>query len=379
MAGCISAAFSSCRTIPTAAPEGIAWSADGRELAIQLLAVDNKDRWIASVDFANYSLVPQHRLSDPAWVNWTFNEMGWLNDGRTLWYESEESGFAHLYTKAPHAAARALTQGRFEVSEPALSMDGRWFYVLSNAQSPDSYDVYRVASGGGELQRVTRLQGVEKFALDPAGRQILATHSAPYIPAQLALLMADGSGGARELLDTRTEEYKALSWLQPEFVQIPSTHFAGVIRAKVYRDASAAAQAKRPAVIFIHGAGYMQNVHRHYPYYFREQMFNSWLARQGYVVLDMDYRASAGYGRDWRTAIYRQMGHPELEDLLDGKKWLVQQAAADPKRVGLYGGSYGGFMTLMALFRAPGELPREPHCGPSRTGCSTRTIIRRPF
>jgi dipeptidyl aminopeptidase/acylaminoacyl peptidase len=78
--------------------------------------------------------------------------------------------------------------------------------------------------------------------------------------------------------------------------------------------------------------------------------------QHGYVVLDLDYRASEGYGRDWRTAIYRQMGHPELEDLLDGKKWLAEHAAVDPARVGVYGGSYGGFMTLMALFRAPGEF-----------------------
>jgi dipeptidyl aminopeptidase/acylaminoacyl peptidase len=109
-------------------------------------------------------------------------------------------------------------------------------------------------------------------------------------------------------------------------------------------------------VIFIHGAGYLQNVHLRYPYYFREQLFNNLLVQNGYVVLDIDYRASAGYGRDWRAAIYRQMGHPEIDDLLDGKKWLAEQAAVDPQRVGLYGGSYGGFMTLMALFRAPGEF-----------------------
>jgi len=110
------------------------------------------------------------------------------------------------------------------------------------------------------------------------------------------------------------------------------------------------------AVVFVHGAGYLQNVHLRYPYYFREQMFNNLLVQHGYVVIDMDYRASQGYGRDWRTAIYRQMGHPELEDLLDGKRWLVANAAADPARFGVYGGSYGGFMTLMALFRAPGEF-----------------------
>jgi dipeptidyl aminopeptidase/acylaminoacyl peptidase len=341
---------------PDGSAGGIVWSRDGKALAIQLLSMDNKDRWIASVDFAKYALVPQHRLSDSAWINWVFNEFGWLTDNRTLWYESEESGYAHLYTKAPNAEARALTQGRYEVSDPALSADGRWFYVLSNAQAPYSSDVYRVPSGGGKLQRVTQLQGLEKFALDQRSKDLLVTHSTPYVRAQLAVLKADGSDAARELTDTRTADYKSISWSEPEIVKIPSTHFNGVIYAKVYRGAADTSPARRPAVIFIHGAGYLQNVHLRYPYYFREQMFNSWLVQKGYVVLDLDYRASAGYGRDWRTAIYRQMGHPELEDLLDGKKWLAEQASVDPKRVGVYGGSYGGFMTLMALFRAPGEF-----------------------
>ena len=341
---------------PDGGAGGIVWSRDGKALAIQLLSMDNKDRWIATVDFAKYALVPQHRLSDPAWINWTFNEFGWLRDNRTLWYLSEESGYAHLYTKAPNAEPRALTQGRFEVSEPALSADGRWFYVLSNAQAPYSYDVYRVPSDGGRLQQITQLRGLESFALNERGKDLLVTHSTPYVRAQLAVLKADGSDAARELTDTRTADYKSVSWSEPEIVKIPSTHFNGVIYAKVYRGAAEATPAKRPAVIFIHGAGYLQNVHLRYPYYFREQMFNSWLVQNGYVVLDLDYRASAGYGRDWRTAIYRQMGHPELEDLLDSKKWLAEQASADPKRVGIYGGSYGGFMTLMALFRAPGEF-----------------------
>jgi dipeptidyl aminopeptidase/acylaminoacyl peptidase len=334
---------------------GISWSRDGEALAIQFVSIDNKDRWIATVDLAKFALIPQHRLTDPAWIGWTFNDFGWLSDSRTLWYQSEESGFAHLYTKTPNAAARALTAGRFEVSEPVLSEGGRWFYVLSNLTAPYSYDVYRVPSSGGKLQRVTGLGGVEKFALDRTGKQLLVKHSSPYISAQIAVIRADGAGAARELTDTRTAEYKALSWVSPEIVKVPSTHFEGVIYAKLYRPAETPA-AKRPAVIFIHGAGYLQNVHLRYPYYFREQLFNNLLVQNGYVVLDMDYRASAGYGRDWRAAIYRQMGHPEIDDLLDGKKWLAEQTAVDPQRVGLYGGSYGGFMTLMALFRAPGEF-----------------------
>ena len=108
--------------------------------------------------------------------------------------------------------------------------------------------------------------------------------------------------------------------------------------------------------MFVHGAGYLQNVHAKYPNYFREQMFHQLLVERGYVVLDLDYRGSEGYGRDWRTAIYRQMGHPELEDYLDGLDWVVAQHQGDADRAGIYGGSYGGFMTFMALFRSPGTF-----------------------
>jgi dipeptidyl aminopeptidase/acylaminoacyl peptidase len=334
---------------------GIQWSADGRSLAIQLLSIDNKDRWLVTVDFSNFSLLTQHRLTDAAWINDRSNEFGWLNDDRTLWYMSEESGFAHLYTKALSGAAHALTSGSFEISDPVLSPDGRWFYMQSNATAPYSYDVYRVPSKGGALQRATHLQGVERFALSPDGRQLLLQHSSPNMRAQLALQSADGSGSARELTDTRTAEYKAMHWIDPPIVQIPSTHFNGAIYAKIYR-AAPGASAHHPAVIFVHGAGYLQDVSLRYSYYFREQMFNNLLTQQGYTVISLDYRASLGYGRDWRTAIYRQMGFPELEDMLDTKKWLVDHEQVDPTRVGVYGGSYGGFMTLMALFRAPGEF-----------------------
>jgi dipeptidyl aminopeptidase/acylaminoacyl peptidase len=339
---------------------GFQWSANGHSLAIQLLSVDNKDRWLVSVDFANYSLLTQHRLTDAAWINEQFNEFGWLNDDHTLWYLSEESGFSHLYAKDLSGNPRALTRGQFEVSNPVLSPDGRWLYVQSNATAPYSYDVYRLPSRGGAMQRASHMQGVERFALSPNGQQLLIQHSSPYIRSQIAAQNADGSAAARDLTDTRTDEYKSMRWIDPQIVQIPSTHFNGAIFAKVYRAADSAAAhrsaALRPAVIFVHGAGYLQDVTLRFSYYFREEMFNNLLAQRGYTVLALDYRASAGYGRDWRTAIYRQMGFPELEDMLDAKKWLVEQAGADPKRVGVYGGSYGGFMTLMALFRAPGEF-----------------------
>ncbi len=332
---------------------GIQWSDDGRQLAIQIRAIDNKDRWIASVDLAKATLDNQHRLTDPAWINWNFNDFGWLPDNRTLWYLSEESGYSQLYTRVPGARARQLTRGEFEVSSPQLAPDGQWFYVRANVQAPYSYDVYRIAPAGGELARVTSLKAVEAFELSPDGRQLAVQYSAPYTPTQLALAPADGGAAARTLTDTRTAEYKAMQWPALEIVQVPSSHTRQPIYAKLYKPRNFDPARKHPAVLFVHGAGYLQNVHLGFPNYFREQMFHNMLTDQGYVVLDMDYRASEGYGRDWRTAIYRNMGHPELEDLIDGVDWLEKHAGADPQRVGLYGGSYGGFMALMAVFRAP--------------------------
>ena len=336
---------------------GIVWSRDGSNVAVALRSVDNKDRWIASIDFASHALVPQHRLTDAAWINWSFNEMGWENDNRTLWYQSEESGYAQLYARTlGDDRAHALTHGKFEVGQPVLDDDGKFFYVRANVQAPYAYDVYRVPVAGGELQRLSELKGVERFVLSGDGKQVLITHSSSYIPAQISVITADGSGGARPLTDTRTAAYKQLQWILPQIVEVPSSHTKQPIYAKFYKPADFDISKKYPAVFFVHGAGYTQNVHSAFPYYFREQMFHNLLTQHGYVVLDMDYRASEGYGRDWRTAIYRQMGHPELEDLLDGKAWLVKNQSVDPNRIGLYGGSYGGFMTLMALFRAPDDF-----------------------
>jgi dipeptidyl aminopeptidase/acylaminoacyl peptidase len=103
----------------------------------------------------------------------------------------------------------------------------------------------------------------------------------------------------------------------------------------------------------VHGAGYLQNVHEWWSTYYREYQFHHLLAQKGYVVLDVDYRASAGYGRDWRTAIYRHMGGRDLEDFVDASRWLTATQGIPGDRIGIYGGSYGGFITLMALFTRP--------------------------
>src|SRR5262249_38210510 len=109
-----------------------------------------------------------------------------------------------------------------------------------------------------------------------------------------------------------------------------------------------------PGGVFVHGAGYTQNVALKWsPNYYREYMFHHLLMEHGFIVIDVDYRGSAGYGRDWRVAIYGHMGGKDLDDIVDAAKYLASDHGADAKKIGVYGGSYGGFITLMAMFTQP--------------------------
>jgi dipeptidyl aminopeptidase/acylaminoacyl peptidase len=329
----------------------IHWSDDGRHAAVLVRAVDNKDRWLTEVDLTGAKLQTRHRLSDPAWTNWNFNEFGWLADG-SLWFLSEQSGYSHLYV-SDGGAPRALTSGKWEVSSPQLAPDGKTFYFTCNQKWPGDYEVCAVDRNGGRVREVTALDGVNDFTLSPDGTKLLVRHSDSYTPPQLAVVNANGDGVV-QLTDTRKPEFKNRTWIEPEYVQVPSKHGAGTIWGKYYGPANIEPGRKYPIVMFVHGAGYLQNVSDQYPNYFREQMFHNLLVQQGYVVLDLDYRASSGYGRNWRTDIYRKMGTPELEDYLDGLDWLVANKQGDRDHAGIYGGSYGGFMTFMALFKKPG-------------------------
>jgi dipeptidyl aminopeptidase/acylaminoacyl peptidase len=169
-------------------------------------------------------------------------------------------------------------------------------------------------------------------------------------------LQANQSGAAAERLTTSpSSEFLRASWLAPEIVRIPASD--GVeLPAHIYRPADMGAQPNGAAVIFVHGAGYLHNVGNFWSQYPREYLFNQFLAKHGYVVLDVDYRASAGYGRDWRTAIYRWMGGRDLQDQVDASRWLTKTYGIPGARVGVYGGSYGGFITLMALFTAQDQF-----------------------
>ncbi|MEM7587201.1 MAG: DPP IV N-terminal domain-containing protein, partial [Acidobacteriota bacterium] len=328
------------------------WSPDGTRLAVQIHSYDNKDRWLALVDPDTYALEPIHRLSHEAWINWSFNEFGWLSDSRRLYFLSEESGYSQLYLyDLEDRSTRRLTTGDAVVSDVVVGPEEEYFYFTANPDHPGIYETYRVAieGEGTAAEQLTDFGGRSAFVLSPDGQSLLIRHSSTTRPPELSVVAARPDAEPRQLTDTASERFRALPWVAPEIVGVPSSHHDRPIYSRYYPPQGPAPASGRPAVVFVHGAGYLQNAHYGWSGYFREFMFHTFLSQQGYAVLDMDYRASAGYGAAWRTAIYRQMGTPELEDLQDGVAWLIAEHGIDPQRVGVY----GGFMTMMALFKDP--------------------------
>lgn len=335
--------------------QGVEWTKNSQKAAMLLFSYDNKSRWLVTFDTNKKKLTTSHWLSDDAWVNdWTFNEFGWLADNNTLYYLSEEDGYSQLYIKTGKRKSSQLTKGKFEVSHLTASQNGKKIYYRANKKHPGIYEIYLFDLEHRTNVAVTNLGGMNDYVLSPNEKTLAIIHSSMTKKPELYLQTIKPDSKAVKLTSTMSEKFKSYTWQAPRIVAIDSSHVSKPIYSRLYSSQDkTSTKEKRPAVMFVHGAGYLQNSHQGWSGYFREFMFHNYLTAKGYVVLDMDYRASKGYGRDWRTAIYRNMGTPELQDLKDGAKWLVDNMNVDQKRIGVYGGSYGGFMTFMALFKEP--------------------------
>ena len=331
---------------------GPTFSPDGTKAVIQARAVDNKDRWIASIDLTTGALITLDRQRDEAWIGgpgigWG-GTLGWLPDSKHLYFQSEESGYSHLYlVDVTTKEKKALTSGKFEVFDPFLSKDKKFWYLTTSEVHPGERHFYRMPLMGGKMEQLTAMEGENQVVLSPDEKLLAIIHSYSNVPAEL--YVQENKVGVKpiRLTSGQSEEFKTYAWRDPKLVTFKAQDGA-LVPARLYTPDPS--KKNGAAVIFVHGAGYLQNVHKWWSSYFREYFFHNLLTDLGYTVLDIDYRGSAGYGRDWRTGIYRHMGGKDLSDQVDGAKFLIQQQGVEAGRVGIYGGSYGGFITLMALF-----------------------------
>ena len=329
----------------------LGWSDDGKRVAFYGYTADSKVRVLQIID-ATGKLTTLETLRDTAWIGGpcSFSCAGWYDKGRRFFYVSEASGYAHLYTVAADGTdRRQLTSGKWEVLDVDLSPDEKSFYLRTNEQSPFEEQFYRMSLNGGAREKITSKSGRHIVTVSPNGALLADVYSFVNRPPDLFLMQNRPGAEASQLTVSPSREWLSFNWITPEIVMIPASDGAKV-PAHIYRPKDMGAQPNGAAVIFVHGAGYLHNVGNFWSEYPREYMFNQYLASKGYTVLDLDYRASAGYGRDWRTAIYRYMGGRDLQDQVDASKYLTKEFSIDPDRIGIYGGSYGGFITEFALF-----------------------------
>jgi dipeptidyl aminopeptidase/acylaminoacyl peptidase len=324
----------------------------GTRAVMVVRSVDNKDRWIQLLDMASAKTTTLFHEHDDTWLDGPgYETIGWLKNGDEVYFESERDGWDHLYTvSASGGDPRQLTSGKFEVTDVQLSQDGSKFYLTTSEAGAPERHFYSMSVNGGPRTGITAEVGNHNVTLSRDEKYLADVYS--FINRPPELYTSENRPGAKteKRTDSPSKDFWEFAWLDAPIVQVPARDGA-MIPARVFKPANY--QRGGPAVVFVHGAGYLQNVHKYWsPNYPREYLFHHFLMAHGYMVLDMDYRASSGYGRDWRTAIYRHMGGKDLGDNVDGAKWLVAQGA-DPKRIGIYGGSYGGFITLMAMFTTP--------------------------
>lgn len=333
---------------------GPLWSEDGKSAVVIISAEDYKDRWIMKLDAATGHLSLIDRQHDDAWIGGPgiggARNTGWL-DNTHFYYQSEASGYSHIYVAdITSGDKKQLTSGKWEVQTLDLSNDKKTFYFTANIDHPGVKDFYRMPVTGGTPVKLTSMKGENDVALSPDEKWLAISYTYTNKPQELYLQPNKPGAKAVKITNSISDEFKSYPWRDPEIITFKNRYGSDVY-GRVYIPQNP--DPAKPAVIFVHGAGYLQNINYAWGHYFREYMFNNLLADNGYYVMDIDYTASAGYGRDWRTGIYRHMGGKDLSDHVDAVKYLIEKYGVNPKHVGIYGGSYGGFMTLMALFTEP--------------------------
>ena len=330
------------------------WADNAAYAVLEINAQDNKDRWLMMWNTATKKLSLIDRQHDDAWIGGpginSYNT-GWI-DENNFWFQSEKTGYSHIYIYNKISnSVKAITQGDFEIQQVSLSKNKKYFFVISNKEHPGEKHYYRLQISNGHMEKLTDKEGAYEVALSPDEKNMAYLYSYINLPPELFLQPLNKNQSAIQITNkSKSAEFASYNWRVPEVISFKAAD-GKLVYARIYKPKQAVANA--PAVLFVHGAGYLQNAHKWWSSYFREYMFNNLLADKGYYVMDIDYRGSAGYGRDWRTGIYRNMGGKDLSDNVDAINYLKENYKIDGKKVGLYGGSYGGFLALMGMFKNP--------------------------
>jgi dipeptidyl-peptidase-4 len=319
-----------------------------------------KKAWLFFIDPATATARQVLEEKDDAWINLDKIFLGIDEPSGLLVYGSERGGFGHLYgLDGATGNLTPLTSGSWEVAALDRVAGGK-IYFTANADGPAERHFYRAPLGGGAPEKLTAPAGWHEGKVSADGAWMADVFSDVDRPNDLYVSRTGSKDAPQRLTSSPSKEFASLPFPKIEFLTIKSRADGQPIAVTLMHPASDAPKdklsrgGKHPAIVRVHGAGYTQSIKRAWGGY--SFLIHTLLARQGYYVLDVDYRGSSGYGRKWRTDVYLALGGLDLQDSITGAEYLRSLPGVDPKRVAIWGWSYGGFLTNMAMLATPGAF-----------------------
>ncbi|HKU13307.1 MAG TPA: prolyl oligopeptidase family serine peptidase [Steroidobacteraceae bacterium] len=353
------------------------WSAQTGQLLIDRESDTSVDRWLDVID-------PRSGARTQIWHDSRdtriYNTVGsaWHPDGKRVVFLGDLADRYGLYLLTPGSKAtpKLLTDARFDVTAGPYVAD-RALYYQSNEPSPYERHVFRIADGGGTATRITKLAGDNQPFVSPDGSSVAFLHSDDSSPLDLYLADSRGSA-ARRITTSPPPEFRDRQWARARYVTFPSRIDNYTLHARVVEPRTLEPGRKYP-VIF--GAVYLNTVRNHWMirHYGALQQL---LVERGYIVVQVDVRGSTGYGRAFREEFLGDFAGGDLDDLESAATYLKALPYVDATRMGIFGSSYGGTLTMYSLLKKPGLFKAGVACAaavdPHFFGPDDVAIVRRP-
>ena len=343
--------------------EALTWSPDSRQVAFVRQPGEPQPLPGNHRTATPWSLVIADGASGVGHPIWTAEEgrgsaFQELHGTQLIWSEDnhlifpwERDGWLHLYSlPASGGKAELLTPGNFEVQDVS-PLDKNNLLYASNQEDIDRRHIWVVPVSGGNPRPITQGTGIEASPVSD-GQHIAVLRSDEHIPLRPALV--DKNGSLQDLApQIIPADYAGAHFVKPEQVILPAADGLQ-LHGQLFLPSNVSGK-RHPALVFFHGGSRRQMLLGFHTmgYYSNAYAMNQYLASRGYIVLSVNYRSGIGYGLDFREALhYGRDGASEFNDILGSGKYLQSRADVDAARIGVWGGSYGGFLTALALARA---------------------------
>lgn len=329
------------------------YSPDAKTLVLDAETRNRQTRILYSYDVEKKSVTEIYTETDDAWFERHSNATRYVDSNRII-FESEVSGYNNLYFINDDGSGFAKTAGgEYTILESAIGTKKKKIYYIANEETPVEYSIYETGFDGSGKKKLTTLIGdYEDLRISHDGNHLFYKYSNVTSPSELYFYNINAMAEIR-ITNTINPKFSSIDWIVPELITYDNEEDGQLIYAYLYKPKKLSAGKKYPLICFAHGSGYLQEVTNGFSPYSDNFMVNTYLVSEGYVVLDVDFRGSAGYGKNFRTKTYQNLGYWEVSDYISGIDFLDKHGMIDRNRVGIYGGSYGGFVTLMAAFRHP--------------------------